>query len=107
MLDELFVKWMSDKNEQKWCQSEFAIHLGAAFGGILCERLLMRWVQISGNAGMTYAVRHRHRAVYYCFPFEAVMKRIRSGSGGFLVDVEHAVSMAIVAEDTKVIGDEE
>lgn len=104
MLDDLFDKWMSDKSAQRLCKSEFAIQLGAAFGGVLCERLKMRWIEISDSAGTTYAVRHEHRAVY-CFPFEVIMKRIRSRSSRFLVAVERSVRKAIDAADTKVIAE--
>jgi hypothetical protein len=94
MLDKVFSRWLLDRSDQKLHKSELATLLGAAFGNLLCKHWSMQWVELSDNAGITYAVRHRDKAVY-CFPFEVIMKRIAGRDTEFLVAVVQAVANAI------------
>lgn len=98
-LDIVFANWLGDSH-RKMAESNLIAVLGITFGNCLCDRLSMQWVEVTDRAGTTYAVRHE-TAEAYCFPLEAVKKRLLSGDVGFFAGIERAVREDISKPSTK------
>jgi len=99
-LDVVFAEWLQDRVPQKTADSKLIAVLGITFGNYLCDRLSMQWVEVTDDAGTTYAVRHETAEVY-CFPLEAVKKRVISAEIGFFSEIETAIRGEIAASSTK------
>ena len=99
-IDVVFAKWLEDRSPQRMSDSNLIAVLGITFGNYLCDRLSMQWVEVTDDAGTTYAVRHETAEVY-CFPLEAVKKRTISREIGFFSEIETAVHEEISGLSTK------
>ena len=99
-LDVVFAKWLEDRSQQKMSEPKLIAVLGITFGNYLCDCLSMQWVEVTDDAGTTYAVRHETADVY-CFPLEAVKKRAMSGEIGFFAGIETAVYEDVSRSSTR------
>jgi uncharacterized protein DUF3806 len=99
-LDVLFAKWLEDQSLHKMPESNLIAVLGITFGNYLCERLSMQWIEVTDEEGTTYATRHETAEVY-CFPLEAVKRRVTSGEKGFFLRIEASIRDDLTKSSTK------
>lgn len=100
-IDALFLAWRHDDAGGRVERSTFITTLGITFGNWLCTQHSMQWMEVTDDVGITYPVRHENKGVY-CFPFEAIKKRINTGEKGFFSEIERYVSNAIADPETEV-----
>lgn len=84
-LDRAFTNWLS-AGEGRAPEEQVADSLGAAFGQHCVDALGARWVVVSDEHGIAYAVRHES-GESMAFPVVSVQKRVASGACNFLVPI--------------------
>jgi len=90
-LDNAFLGW-SEKDQGETVDANTLVNaLGIAFGQYLVDRLGMRWVVVSDEAGTDLAV-HGSPGDILIFPTSAVAKRVASGEGPFFEELSRRMS---------------